>query len=133
MGIEPTDICWEGFGVDICQVISVDMVHGLHKFVHNHVLLWIERAIGEAALDQHLQAQIYCSGRCVFKLGVSKLIQMTGRENRELECHLLVAISSAEDNEGESLDPLFLLQFEHLWTLYGVHRCMSTQIFCLQP
>src|SRR5260221_2751757 len=48
-----------------------------------------------------------CLHRCIFKLGVSKLTQMAGRENQELECHLLVAISSAEDNEGESLDPCF--------------------------
>ncbi len=107
MGIEPADVCWEGLGVDICRVISVDMLHGLHKFVHDHVLLWIQRMIGEAALDRHLQAQIYHSGRHIFKLGVSKLTQMAGRENCELEHHLLVAIAGAEDNEGESLDPCF--------------------------
>ena len=113
-GIEPADVCWEGLGVDICQVISVDMLHGLHKFIHNHVLLWIQRTIGEAALDQCLQAQIYHSGRCIFKLGVLKLTQMARRENQELEHHLLVAIASAEDNEGESLDPCFFVAIQAL-------------------
>ena len=80
-GIEPGDICQNGLGVDICQVICMDMLHGLHKFIHDHVLLWIQRTIGGIALDQCLQAQIYHSGQCTFKLGVSKLTQMAGREN----------------------------------------------------
>ena len=111
------NICWNGLGVDICQVICVDMLHGLHKFIHDHVLLWIQRMIGRIALDWHLQAQIYHSGWHTFNLGVSKLTQMAGRENQELEC-LLVTIAEAEDEEGESLDPHF---FCHNSSTYGLY------------
>jgi hypothetical protein len=51
-GVEPSDLFWVGLGVDICQVICVDMLHGLHKFVHDHVLTWIRETVGKHQLDR---------------------------------------------------------------------------------
>ena len=83
--IGPKDLCWFGLGIDICKVISVDMLHRLHKFVHDHVLSWVQEVIGTQELDRHLQAQVYYSGQPTFKSGISKLSQMSGQENHELQ------------------------------------------------
>ena len=115
--IKPKD--WVGLNIDICSIICVDMLHGLHKFVHDHVLLWIQQVVGVEELNRHLQAQVYYSGQHTFKSGVSKLTQMTGHENQELEQHLLVAIAGAETSDGGPLDPQVFtaihVLFDFIW------------------
>ena len=106
-GVEPGDLFWVGLGIDICQVICVDMLHGLHKFVHDHVLTWIQETIGVHQLDRRLQAQIHQIGKRTFGSGISHISQMAGRENRELERHLFVAIVGAETDDGNDIDPRF--------------------------
>jgi hypothetical protein len=74
-GVELSDLFWVRLGVDICQVICVDMLHRLHKFVHDHVLTWIRETVGEDQLDRQLQAQIHQIGKQTFGSGISHISQ----------------------------------------------------------
>ena len=62
-------------------------------------------------------------------MGVSKLTQMAGKENQELECHLLVTIAEAEDEEGESLYPHFFVVIRALMDfIWCAQMCEHTDI-----
>jgi hypothetical protein len=90
-GIEK--LCWEGLGIDICQVICFDALHTLHKGFFDHLFGWITRTIGELDLDNALKVQPHSIGKRNFHHGVSHLSQLSGREHRDLQRHILPAIA----------------------------------------
>lgn len=89
--------CWEGLPGDICRIISVDLLHGVHKMFVDHVVPWISATTGEEELDLRLMAQPHRVGNRNFGGGISKISQWSGRENRDLERHILAAIAGDEN------------------------------------
>ena len=49
-GIEK--LCWEGLGVDMCQVICFDILHTIHKGFYDHLFSWVSGTVGGDNLDQ---------------------------------------------------------------------------------
>lgn len=95
VGVE--HLCWEGLPVDMCRVVCVDALHGLHKMFKDHLVKWVTTAVGESRLDVLFMAQPRRTGFRNFHSGISHITQCTGRENRDLERQLLVAIAADED------------------------------------
>lgn len=100
-GVE--EVCWDGLPVDMCRVICVDVLHGLHKMFKDHIMKWVTNVVGENALDLLFMGQPRRTGFRNFHAGISHISQCTGRENRDLERHLLGAIAAVDD-----LDPRVL-------------------------
>ena len=88
--------CWEGLPVDICCVICVDLLHGLHKMFTDHIVKWLSATVGEEELDLRFMAQPHQIGLRNFGGGISKISQWSGRENRDLERNILTAIVGNE-------------------------------------
>ncbi|CAE7129460.1 unnamed protein product [Rhizoctonia solani] len=81
--------------VDICQVLSVDLLHGFHKFFHDHPYKWNINSLGEDEIDTRMKAQVPYAGSRVFPKGVTHISQMSGKEHRALETvHLSVVANS---------------------------------------
>lgn len=96
-------LCWEGLPVDMCRVVCVDALHGLHKMFKDHIVKWVTLVVGENDLDLLFMAQPRRTGFRNFHSGISFIQQCTGRENRDIERQILGAIAGQED-----LDPRVL-------------------------
>lgn len=96
-------LCWEGLLVDMCRVVCVDALHGIHKMFGDHIMKWVSNAIGDNELDLRFMAQPRRVGHRNFDTGISHLSQCSGREYRDLERHLLPTVAGVED-----LDPRVL-------------------------
>jgi len=90
-GIEK--LCWEGLGVDICQVVCFDTLHTIHKGFFDHIFSWIRKTVGEQDLDNGLMAQPHLIGKHNFSHGISHLSQLSGHEHHDLQCHILPTIA----------------------------------------
>ncbi len=44
-------VCWEGLKPNICDVLCVDVLHGIHKFFKDHVMEWLVCMVRENELD----------------------------------------------------------------------------------
>ncbi|EUC54474.1 hypothetical protein RSOL_050890, partial [Rhizoctonia solani AG-3 Rhs1AP] len=81
--------------VDICQVLSVDLLHGFHKFFYDHPFKWNSNSLGDEEIDARMKAQVPYSGSRLFPKGVSHISQMSGKEHRALQTvHLSVVANS---------------------------------------
>jgi len=95
LGVEAP--CWEGLAVNICRIICVDLLHGVHKMFADHVLKWLTATIGKEELDKRFIVQPKRVGSRTFSGGISKISQWSGRENRDLERHVLAVITGDEN------------------------------------
>jgi hypothetical protein len=77
-------------------MICVDLLHGVHKMVRDHIVPWLEHLVGTEELDRRLMAQPRHVGERNFARGISHISQWTGKESRDLERHILPVIAGAE-------------------------------------
>lgn len=105
--------------VDICRVLSVDLLHGFHKFFFDHPFQWNVKSLGEEELDARIKAQIPYSGARIFPKGVTHISQMSGKEHRALQTvHLsVVANSPAQYSRELTIATQALLDFMYLTQL----------------
>src|SRR5258708_38595967 len=89
-GIEK--LCWEGLGVDMCQIICFDILHTVHKGFYDHLFSWVSGMVGGDDLDQAMKAQPHLIGKCNFGHGISHLSQLSGCEHHDLQHHIFPAI-----------------------------------------
>ncbi|KAG8721104.1 hypothetical protein FRC09_008464 [Ceratobasidium sp. 395] len=83
--------------IDICQTLSVDLLHGFHKFFFDHTFRWNTNSLTEEKMDARIKAQVAYSGGKMFPRGVSHILQMSGKEHRVIqETHLSVMANSGE-------------------------------------
>ncbi|KAG8700600.1 hypothetical protein FRC09_005857 [Ceratobasidium sp. 395] len=82
-------------GLDICKVLSMDLLHGFYKLFFDHFFNWNRMGIGAAELDARIASQIHLAGDRVFAQGVSRISQMTGKEHRDLLRTHVPAIAGA--------------------------------------
>ncbi|KAG8684415.1 hypothetical protein FRC11_012148, partial [Ceratobasidium sp. 423] len=81
--------------IDICQVLSVDLLHGFHKFFYDHPFKWNMNSLGEDEIDVRMKAQVPYAGSRVFPKGVSHISQMSGKEHQALATvHLSVVANT---------------------------------------
>jgi hypothetical protein len=99
--------------VEICDVLSVDLLHGFHKFFFDHPFYWNVNSLGEAEIDNRMKSQVPYVGAKMFPKGVSHISQMSGKEYRALQTvHLsVVANSSAKYSHELTLVTQALLDF----------------------
>ncbi|KAG8754251.1 hypothetical protein FRC11_006750 [Ceratobasidium sp. 423] len=81
--------------VDICQVLSVDLLHRFHKFFYDHPFKWNMNSLGDDEIDAQMKAQVPYSGSRVFHKGISHISQMSGKEHRMLQRVHLSVIANA--------------------------------------
>ena len=96
-------VCWKGLPVDMCCLMCVDALHGLHKLFKDHIMKWITNTVGENELDLWFMAQPHCVGFQNFSSGISHISQCSSRENRDLEWHTLPVIAGAENVDARVL------------------------------
>jgi hypothetical protein len=65
--------------------ICPDILHGVHRFWRDHVLVWTRRLIGDAELDRRLRVLQPVRGYKTYTKGIKNISQWTGREDRELQ------------------------------------------------
>ncbi|KIO22230.1 hypothetical protein M407DRAFT_79461, partial [Tulasnella calospora MUT 4182] len=82
-------------GVDLCHTLCSDLLHGCHKFWHDHIVKWTTNVIGKAEMDSRLRSQPHQSGFRSFPSGISRISQWTCRQTRDLQKIFLPAIIGA--------------------------------------
>ncbi|KAI0824458.1 hypothetical protein BC628DRAFT_1411047 [Trametes gibbosa] len=83
---------------DIFQCLTPDILHQLHKgVIKDHLLVWCQKIVGKAALDERVAAMPGAHGLRHFKRGVSIISQWTGGEAKELEKILLGVLNRRMD------------------------------------
>ncbi|KAG8727897.1 hypothetical protein FRC10_005488, partial [Ceratobasidium sp. 414] len=99
--------------VDICQSLSVDLLHGFHKFFFDHPFQWNTNSLGEDEINARMKAQVPYSGARMFPRGVTHISQMSGKEHRALQTvHLsVVANSNAKYSRELTLATRALLDY----------------------
>lgn len=82
--------------VDICDVLSLDLLHGFYKFFFDHPFEWNVNSVGKEELDTRMKSQIGYVGARVFPKGVTHISQMSGKEHRALQTVHLAVVANAQ-------------------------------------
>jgi hypothetical protein len=83
--------------LNIFEVLCPDLLHGFHKFFHDHVYHFNLTSMGKPEYDARVRSQIHFSGDRAFLNGVSHIHQMTGIEHWMLErLHLCIVANAPE-------------------------------------
>lgn len=105
---------------DIFACITPDILHQIHKgVVKDHLLPWLQKIVGEKALDECFAAMPESHGLRHFKRGVSLISQWTGGEAKELEKLLLGALAGRASSDIQKA-ARGLLDFTY-YAQYQVH------------
>ncbi|KAF9502754.1 hypothetical protein BS47DRAFT_1462307 [Hydnum rufescens UP504] len=76
------NICWEGLPIDICRIICVDNLHGLHKMFKDHLILWLSNTVGKP--------------NSITDSWHSLIVWWSGKGHRDLERHIIPVIAGAD-------------------------------------
>lgn len=88
--------CWEGHWGDFCRIVALDDLHGIMKALKDHLFSWIVASIGADRVDAGLIAQPHRIGLCNFPNGITHISQFSGRENRDLQRHIIGGVIGAD-------------------------------------
>ncbi|KAG9100287.1 hypothetical protein FRC06_004316 [Ceratobasidium sp. 370] len=83
--------------LNIFEALSPDLLHGFHKFFHDHIFQFNRTGMGRDEYDARLHSQLRFAGDRAFLHGVSHISQMTGIEHRMLERTHLPIVANAPD------------------------------------
>jgi hypothetical protein len=81
--------------LNIFEALSPDLLHGFHKFFHDHIYKFNLTGMGRDEYDARMRSQLQFSGDRNFLHGVSHISQMTGMEHRMLERTHLSIVANA--------------------------------------
>jgi hypothetical protein len=81
--------------LNIFEALSPDLLHGFHKFFHDHIYKFNLRGMGQDKYDACVHSQLRFSGDRTFLHGVSHISQMTGMEHWMLERTHLPIVANA--------------------------------------
>jgi len=103
IGVE--DPWFEGVVDDPCRIVGVDLLHGIKKFIYDHIVVWVTNLIGKEPLDCRFMMQPHFVGSEMrnFPLGISQLKQVQGKEFRAIISQLLCVMAGAEGVEDAHL------------------------------
>ncbi|KAG8723018.1 hypothetical protein FRC09_005099 [Ceratobasidium sp. 395] len=95
---------WESLpGLDICEVLCPDLLHGFHKLFYDHIYRFNLTGMGKPEYDARVRSQVHFSGDRAFLQGVSHISQMTGIEHRMLERQHLCIVANAPGKINEEV------------------------------
>lgn len=77
--------------------LTPEILHTLHKFFFDHVFKWCKEAIGADELDTRFCSQHKHVGTRHFGQGITHVVQMTGREHREIQRTIVPTIAGVVD------------------------------------
>jgi hypothetical protein len=99
-------------------VVCPDILHGVHRFWRDHVLVWTRRLIGDAELDRCLRVLQPVRGYKSYTKGIKNIAQWTGREDRELQRSLVAVVAGSPSIDATVMqnlrafhDFLYLVQY----------------------
>jgi len=75
--------------------ICPDILHGVHRFWRDHILVWTRHLIGDAELDRRLRVLQPVRGYKSYTKGIKNIVQWTGREDRELQRSLVAVVAGS--------------------------------------
>ncbi|KAG9121596.1 hypothetical protein FRC07_002390 [Ceratobasidium sp. 392] len=81
--------------LNIFEVLCPDLLHGFHKFFHDHIYRFNLTGMGKPEYDARVRSQVHFSNDRAFLHGVSHIQQMTGIEHRMLERSHLCIVANA--------------------------------------
>lgn len=77
------------------RFLTTEMLHYWHKFFLDHDLKWCINALGNNEIDFRFMILWAHTGMRHFKEGVSKIKQVTGREQRDIQRYIIPVIADA--------------------------------------
>ncbi|KAI6159156.1 hypothetical protein EDD17DRAFT_1779017 [Pisolithus thermaeus] len=80
---------------DVSSFLIPEVLHSLHKFFFDHVLMWCKDVVGCDELDSRYKIHHKRIGIRHFASGVSRMMQMTGREHCDIQCTIVAMIAGA--------------------------------------
>ncbi|KAG2080578.1 uncharacterized protein F5147DRAFT_749292 [Suillus discolor] len=80
---------------DPSHFLTPKTLHHLHREFYDHDLKWITCAVGEAEIDFRFSVLQPVTGFRHFHGGISKLKQVTGRAQRDIQCSIIVVSADA--------------------------------------
>ncbi|KAH7908355.1 hypothetical protein BJ138DRAFT_1012981 [Hygrophoropsis aurantiaca] len=76
-----------------------EILHTCHKFFFDHVLVWCKEVLGNDELDARYRVQQKRIGTRHFDEGMSHVLQMTGREHRDIQRTIIPVIAGAVEDD----------------------------------
>ena len=80
---------------DPSMFLTSEPLHHWHKQFWDHDVKWCINILGAAEIDFRFSVLHNRTGYRHFKEGISKLKQVTGREQRDIQCYIIVVIADA--------------------------------------
>jgi Plavaka transposase len=115
---------WEelpGYEPSVC--VPPDILHGIHRFWRDHILVWVINLIGFDELDRRLKLLQPVVNVRHFSNGIQCLTQWTGREDRELQRVLLAALNGSSAINEKAMRCLRAI---HDFIYFAQYRSHST-------
>lgn len=72
-------------GVDICGILSADLLHFIRKRLKDHDMKWTTNTLGDEEVDARIRSDSHRLGEQSFPKGIARILQWTGRQTRDLE------------------------------------------------
>lgn len=95
---------WADFaGLDICQIIPLDVLHGLHKVFKDHHVTWLTNLIGENDMDAGFMQQPKLIGFRHFAIGLSRLSQFSGWEHRDMQRYIFIVVADHKNLPSDAI------------------------------
>ncbi|KAJ3753700.1 hypothetical protein EV360DRAFT_53021 [Lentinula raphanica] len=92
---------WAGFPLtDIHRCIAPDVLHQLYQGVLKHLVSWVQKVVGEEALDERIKRLPPAPGVRRFPKGISNLAQVSGTERKHISSILLACLNGKMDARG---------------------------------
>ncbi|KAJ3834116.1 hypothetical protein F5878DRAFT_545408 [Lentinula raphanica] len=93
------DPCWRDWASsDPSEFLHPEILHHWHKFFFDHDLKWCINVIGAEEIDFRYSLVQKRQGFRVFPEGISRLKQVTGRDQREIQRYVVTVVAGATSN-----------------------------------
>ena len=95
MGLDTESRAVRSTIADPSQFLTPEPLHHWHKQFWDHDAKWSIRAVGKQEIDLRFSLLQPCVGFRHFKLGISSLKQVTGRDHRNIQRYIIPIIADA--------------------------------------
>ncbi|KAJ3818244.1 hypothetical protein F5880DRAFT_1491700 [Lentinula raphanica] len=93
------DPCWRDWASsDPSEFLLPEILHHWHKFFFDHDLKWCINVVGAEEIDFRYSLVQKRQGFRIFAEGISRLKQVTGRDQREIQRYVVTVVAGATSN-----------------------------------